>query len=159
MADRLVTCMNDDVTWPRKVEVVTPICLGPIIINDWDTRWVMTSCDPKGRDLQMYSGIEYLLSVTDGIGQTPCSFEHYLVLCRFGMQFLQITDLLPVYNGIIYYYRGNIALLFGLSRRLITARHATPNVTKRWNRERHWKSTCFVWSDDGTYVTATLTCY
>jgi len=55
--------------------------LAPIIFNmTGDTRWVMTSCDPKLLGHPATFGKKYLMSVTDGIGQTPCSFEHYLVL-------------------------------------------------------------------------------
>jgi len=31
------------------------------------------------------------MSVTDGIGQTPCSLEHYLVLFNFTFYFLNFT--------------------------------------------------------------------
>jgi len=37
----------------------------------------MTSCDPKGQGHRIIFG--EISSVADGIGQTPCSFEHYLV--------------------------------------------------------------------------------
>jgi len=39
----------------------------------------MTSCDPKLLGHPAIFGQKYLMIVTNGIGQTPCSFEHYLV--------------------------------------------------------------------------------
>jgi len=39
----------------------------------------MTSCDTKLLGHPYIFGWKYLMSVTDGIGQTPCSLEHYLV--------------------------------------------------------------------------------
>ena len=40
----------------------------------------MTSCDPKLLGHPGVFGQKYLMSVTDDIGQTPCFFEHYLVV-------------------------------------------------------------------------------
>ena len=45
----------------------------------------MTSCDPKLLGHPVIFGQKYLMSVTDGIGQTPCSFEHYLVTFIFAV--------------------------------------------------------------------------
>ena len=39
----------------------------------------MTSCDPKLLAHPDVFEQKYVMSVTDGIGQTPCSFENYLV--------------------------------------------------------------------------------
>ena len=39
----------------------------------------MTLCDPKLLGHPDTFGQKYIMSVTDGTGQTPCSFEHYLV--------------------------------------------------------------------------------
>jgi len=39
----------------------------------------MTSCDTKLLGHSYIFGEKYLMSVTDDIGQTPCSLEHYLV--------------------------------------------------------------------------------
>jgi len=55
--------------------------LAPIIFNmTGDTRWVITSGDPKLLGHPATFGQKYLMSVTDGTGQTLRSFEHYLVL-------------------------------------------------------------------------------
>jgi len=40
----------------------------------------MTSCDPKGQGHPDIFGQKYVISVTNDIGQTPCSFEHYFVV-------------------------------------------------------------------------------
>jgi len=40
----------------------------------------MTSCDTKLLGYPYIFGEKYLMSVTEGIGQTPCSLEHYLVI-------------------------------------------------------------------------------
>jgi len=42
----------------------------------------MTSCDTKLLGYPYIFGEKYLMSVTDGIGQTPCSLEHYLVVVK-----------------------------------------------------------------------------
>ena len=47
----------------------------------------MTSCDPKLLGYPDIFGQKYLMSVTDGIGQTPCSFEHYLVYIFFDITY------------------------------------------------------------------------
>ena len=52
--------------------------LAPIIFNmTGDTRRVMTSCDPKLIGHPATFGEKYLMSVTDLIRQTPCSFEYH----------------------------------------------------------------------------------
>jgi len=40
----------------------------------------MISCDPKGQDHLDILRQKYLMSVTDGTGQTPCSMEIILFL-------------------------------------------------------------------------------
>ena len=50
----------------------------------------MTSCDTKLLGYPYIFGQKYLMSVTDGIGQTPCSLEHYLVCYNIRTEASQI---------------------------------------------------------------------
>jgi len=87
-----------DVTWPRQVKVVTPICWGPlpkiwleIRVGLW-LRVTLNFYTYRSRS-SIYIRIEISWSVTDGIGQTPCSLERYLVIfniCCFISKFNKV---------------------------------------------------------------------
>jgi len=75
--------MTDDITWPRTVNIVTSVCLGAKLA---------------------------ISKKSDGIGQTPCSYEHNLVIIKIAkgwtyskiIRYKKYFRLWPIYLFLAY---------------------------------------------------------